>query len=62
MINLFIAFVDEQQEEWKGWVYAAILVLISLGKSFFDTRSLGKTSFKGVTEIVRGGYPPPPWP
>ena len=39
MINLFIAFVDEQQEEWKGWVYAAILVLISLGKSFFDTRS-----------------------
>ena len=39
MINLFIAFVDEQQEEWKGWVYAATLVLISLGKSFFDTRS-----------------------
>ena len=39
MINLFIAFVDEQQEEWKGWGYAATLVLISLGKSFFDTRS-----------------------
>ena len=38
MINLFIAFVEEQQEEWKGWLYAAALVLISLGKSFFDTR------------------------
>ena len=40
VINLFIAFVDEQQEEWKGWLYAAALVLISLGKSFFDTRFL----------------------
>ena len=40
VINLFIAFVDEQQEEWKGWLYAATLVLISLGKSFFDTRFL----------------------
>ena len=40
VINLFIAFVEEQQEEWKGWLYAAALVLISLGKSFFDTRFL----------------------
>ena len=43
MINLFIAFVEEQQEEWKGWLYAATLVLISLGKSFFDTRSLSSS-------------------
>ena len=47
VINLFIAFVEEQQEAWKGWLYAVTLVLISLGKSFFDTRFLSSSSSLG---------------
>ena len=40
VIDLFITYVEEKEEEWKGWVYTGLLVLISLGKAFFDTRSL----------------------